>query len=714
MASLGTKLLYALTVLISAFLLFQVQPILSKFILPWFGGVPAVWSACVLFFQSVLFLGYAYAHLLQQKLSPRLQALLHLTMIVIAVACLPIEPDETWTTGDWASGADVPAFQILLLLGVAVGVPYFVLSSTGPLISAWYSRSFPDRSPYRLYALSNFGSLAALLSYPFLVEPNWDLVTQSNSWGWGFGLFAVLCAASTLAALFTSQPAVRSERDRLEEHGGSQLLSRRTRLLWIALPAMASFMLLATTNFVCQDVAAIPFLWVVPLSLYLLSFIICFDRPDWYRRKLFAGLFLGTIALAMFYLPLVRRLDLPQHYIHELVVYFAAMFCFCMVCHGELAHIRPEPRGLTGYYLSISAGGALGGLFVSLVAPLIFPMYLEWILGLLVACGLCLRLVLGPTVFAELRKSLRYILPATAVAILVVLAMAGKVLFENRQFVAQRRNFYGVVSVWDVDLKTPQYARRVLGHGRIIHGSQFLDPAKKMEPRSYFGAGSGIAQVLAFYKERGPVRVAVAGLGIGTLAAYARPGDVFRFYELNPQVVELAERHFSFLADSQGTVQHVLGDARLALKNDKVEPFDVIVLDAFSGDSVPTHLLTMEAFDIYRQRLKPGGAICVNISNEYLDLSGVVRRLATEQGYQSMVLKWRPPASWTYEQRKEQGLSPNDWVIMSQDQKLFVSLQKSAAKIDGAVVEREPVDSDSKSAAPLWTDQRTDLFQILR
>src|SRR5262245_48594535 len=360
---------FAATIFLSAFLLFEVQPILSKYILPWFGGSPAVWTTCMVFFQTVLFLGYGYAHWSQRALKPRMQGIVHLALLVVAVALLPIAPNSSWKP----LFDEAPTLRILALLSVCVGLPYLALSATGPLLQAWFSRTYPDRSPYRLYALSNAGSLLALLSYPFYVERAWNVGNQANYWTWGFVGFAVLCGATALAACWRSSTAAVSDESRSDKRTTDQAPTIGRRLLWLALPAFASLMLLATTNHVCQDVAVIPFLWVMPLSIYLITFIITFDHSRWYNRRMFALAAVVTLLVAMAVDQLINvGANVSFSFVAELAIYFAALFFLCMVCHGELVRLKPSPRYLTSFYLMISAGGALGGLFVSLLAPVVF------------------------------------------------------------------------------------------------------------------------------------------------------------------------------------------------------------------------------------------------------------------------------------------------------------------------------------------------------
>jgi hypothetical protein len=387
----------ALTILLSAFLLFQIQPLISKFILPWFGGSPAVWTTCMLFFQCLLFCGYAYAHLTSRLLSGRGQALLHLGLIVAAVMMLPITPDAGWKP---KPGMD-PTWRILGLLAVSVGLPYFVLSATGPLGQAWFSRAYARRSPYRLYALSNFGSLAALLPFPVFFEPAFAADVQAWLWSASFVVFGLLCAGAAVWIWRNrgDRPMGRNTNELASDDQSPPASNAPTigrRILWLALPAAASLMLLATTSQACQNVAVVPLLWVVPLALYLLTFIICFDHERWYRRGTYCAVAAALVFLSAGgadwlsdvipeLIPAIDAKSFGLNLVQQRILYFATMFMVCMVCHGELVRLRPSALHLTEYYLMIAAGGALGGAFVSLVAPRIFPGYWEWNLGLVIS-----------------------------------------------------------------------------------------------------------------------------------------------------------------------------------------------------------------------------------------------------------------------------------------------------------------------------------------
>jgi hypothetical protein len=672
---------FGLTILLGAFLLFQVQPLVSKAILPWFGGCPAVWTTCMLFFQTLLFGGYLYAHLLQRWLAPRRQIVVHLLLVVAALAMLPMLPGPAYKPADDSN----PTWRILWLLTATVGLPYFALSATSPLVQAWFSGKHPDRSPYRLYALSNAGSLAALLSYPFVFEPALDLQQQSRLWSGAFAVYAGSCAV-ILPGLW---PLRHRQTPATASGPSTGQVGWLDRARWLALPACASLLLLAATNHICQDVAVVPFLWVMPLSLYLLSFIICFDHERWYIRRLWAAATIFAWA-GVVVVDYVRYTHSPG-LVLELGLNFAALLFVCMVCHGELARLKPSPRYLTEFYLMIAAGGALGGVLVAVVAPLIFSMYFEWQIGVLASTVLAFGLVILPG-----RAGRRGI---TCYAVLAPLLALGASYafywgFDPMQPLERSRNFFGVVTVKEEVAADSGQRALLLVHGRITHGCQAVDSSKRRWATSYYGEPSGVGQAIGYLQKSGAIRVGAIGLGVGTVATYARPGDVFRFYEINPEVLRLARQYFTYLADCRGQCEVKLGDARLSLEAEPPQHFDLLVLDAFSGDAIPTHLLTREAFDVYRRHLAPGGAIAVHISNNYLDLAPVVRRLAEHCGMGSVQI--------CTEGDKGRLQDPSNWMLMTRNDGLLRACPSTP-----------PNSSGNDPQAPLWTDQYSNLFRIL-
>lgn len=792
-------LILAALSLLSAFLLFQVQPIISKFILPWFGGSPGVWTTCMLFFQVVLFAGYAYAHTLT-LLPRRWQGMVHGLLLGAAIAMLPIAPADAWKP----TGTEDPALRILLLLLASVGLPYFVLSSTSPLVQVWFTRTTGGANPWRLYALSNIGSLAALLSYPLFFEVHWDVLEQTTLWAVGFGAFVVLSLAGvwldrkqTLAEeapQAEAAPAPSAAEVAASDHPGWG-----RRLCWVLLPALASSVLLAATNHVCQDVAVIPFLWVVPLSLYLLTFIICFEHERWYVR---ISVLWAVVALPVLFItctenrlqkeavwtkfeqamhnhvqPLLNKLtgldcnlasiDVTPNFIWELGWCFGAMFLACMLCHGELVRLKPAPRRLTEFYLLMSAGGALGGLFVSLGAPHVFTSFAEWPISLIVMCALVcvilLRAVLKQQRWKEwvllvlitgvtcgilwamydaglldwdlVQKQIdEQKLPAgalygslggIALCLLVLgwrmvrrgrlrpglfsalqLAMLFTFLlmamsdlgFKKDEKIERVRNFYGMLSVSE-DTYTSEgqlLKYRELVNGGIIHGMQNLGGFLQEEPTTYYGHQTGVGKALDSIKEKAGARIGVVGMGAGTAACYARSGHSIRFYDINPDVVRIADKYFTYLADARkrgATVEVVVSDARLALEREKSQQFDVLLLDAFSGDSVPVHLLTQEAFTIYDRHMKKDGIIAVHITNSYLVLAPVIEKIAAATGFKTTRIATE----------LEGDNDSTDYILVTRNEAF---LKATPPSLVGNEVEL-------KHDVRLWTDRYHNLLRIL-
>jgi hypothetical protein len=631
----GLVLAYATTVFVSAFLLFQVQPIITKLILPWFGGAAAVWSVCLLFFQTMLLLGYLYAHLLTRKFRPQMQALVHAALLAASLAFLPVLPRASLKP----SGLEEPTLRVLVLLTVTVGIPFFLLSSTSPLLQAWYSRS--SSAPYRLYALSNAGSMLALLSYPVIVEPKLSNHNQAIVWSIGYAAVVILCGITAFAARSAEAP--------IAVDAAAPAPNWKLKLLWVALAACGSALLLSITNHISQNIAAVPLLWIIPLSVYLMTFIICFEGHDWYRR----GFFLRLLAVAlasMAYAIAPGRGNLPPYVLVPL--FCAGLFACCMFCHGELAKLKPPATHLTSFYLLVSLGGTLGAVFVALLAPHLFSGYYELPVSL-GFCGVLIHIVLhrGHDIAARRMASQRTFL---LLALLIIVFCASLYVSAKRQAsqaLVRVRNFYGVLLVEDrvapgvvlqqgggKQLLDPDPRYRDLINGTIEHGIQFLSPSRRLEATTYYGAESGVALALRAAGQAGPVKVGIIGLGAGTIAAYGRSGDQYTFYEINPLVVELAKNQFSFLRQSPAQVTVVPGDARLSLEQQASQEFDMLAVDAFTSDAIPIHLLTREAFALYVRHIKPTGIIAVHVSNRYLDLVPVVRGAAAALNLKAVVI----------------------------------------------------------------------------
>ena len=667
--------LYAATVFLSAFLLFQVQPVMARMILPWFGGSSAVWSVCMLFFQLGLLAGYAYAHGLARSLSPRQQVALHSLLLALSLLLMPAIPNAAWKPAESGS----PPFRILLMLAATVGLPYFLLSATSPLVQSWYARTHHGAVPYRLFSLSNLASLVGLFSYPFAMEPYLAVRTQALAWSWGYALFAALCGATAWAGARTVADA--SLPSEFEEETPAPPASLRT--LWVVLAACPSVLLLCVTTYLTQDVASIPFLWILPLGVYLLSFVLCFESGRYYRRRLFFQL--SGIALAATGYLLTQEKSMPN-VIATIAFLTLALFVWCMTCHGELARLKPHSRHLTVFYLMVSAGGAAGGIFVGLVAPALFNGYYEF------PAGLALAACLMATVLWREGKLVRSMPRAVAAALLAgMLALLG---FGVRNSVhgcrLVVRNFYGQLRVQDTG------GTRRLFHGVIVHGLQALDAAGRRRATAYYCPGTGGGVALAAPEQEGPRRIGVLGLGCGTLTSYGRAGDVFRLYEINPLVVRLARSQFTFLGDSAARLEVALGDARLVLESEMPQRFDVLAVDVFSGDAIPVHLLTREAFALYFRHLAPGGVLAVHISNGYLNLEPVVAAAARAFGKRALVFEFMPPP-------KQNECLMAEWVLV----------------MDPAVAARSPRFAGGRPAraAPrfrTWTDDYSSLFSVIR
>ncbi|HYL09548.1 MAG TPA: fused MFS/spermidine synthase [Candidatus Acidoferrales bacterium] len=763
---------FALTIFLSAFLLFQVQLLLAKYILPWFGGSPAVWTTCNLFFQALLLGGYAYGHLISSRLSPRAQKRLHQMVLFASLAVLgvqtilwksPLTPEKSWQPANNAS----PVLHIIFLLAVSVGLPFLVLSSTAPLLQAWLRQTHSQDSVYRLYALSNFGSLLALLTYPVLVEPWLALRTQAYAWAWGFLVFALgcgFCAEGLEQGEALPVPVPELMEGRAPEPGtpppGKMLCA-----LWLGLAACGSALFLATTNQLCQEVAVVPFLWVLPLSLYLLSFVLCFERKMWYARRWFHPAFGAAVLAACF----VLYDGAWRHLTVQVAVYSATLFVCCMVCHGELARLKPSPQHLTLFYLMVAGGGAVGGVFVALLAPRIFSGFWEYQAGLGGAAALLVVVLLrdpeswlrrgGPRAefallaFAVLLPvSILLATPESRVArgllvVLVILVLLALLLHLSRKkredkgaprrravwilpvatlgvlgavlavsagqqpdvVLARSRNFYGVLTIRLDDAGDSENEAYELRSGGTIHGVQFRAEDRRGIPTTYYGEDSGVGLAVAETRKRANrapkprgLRIGVVGLGIGTMAAYGRRGDKIRFYEINPRVIQLAtdSPYFTYVKDCLAKVEMIRGDARISmtreLERGERQKFDVLAIDAFTGDAIPVHLLTREAFAVYLQHLAPGGILAIHISNRFLDLEPVARRAAEEFGLQSVLIVSEDNDPVTYE---------SDWVLLSRDAEILHS---------PTIWEQSEDEEKPARRLRLWTDDYSNLFQVLK
>ncbi len=658
---------------------------IGRYVLPWFGGGPAVWTTCMLFFQTMLLAGYGYAHWLGSRRDRSVQVWVHLALLAGSLAFLPVAPRAAiWKS----SAAGDPSGRILLLLAVTIGGPYLLLSATTPLVQRWFYMTRPGEAPWRLYALSNLGSFLALFSYPLVLEPYFRLSTQTWIWSGMYVIFVALCGWAAW-----QMRGVRAEPAAELAGTGPSLLDIA---MWLALSACGSVLLLGTTSQITQEIAVFPFLWIAPLSIYLLTFILTFESDRWYRRGVFAVL-AGVLAPVT---TAVISLSTANSAGTQLAVYLGALFATCMVCHGELARSRPSPRHLTVFYLTIAAGGALGGVFSALVAPRVFSEFSEYPIGLAGAC------ILGFLCWMRSGALSQWTGRNFAVRLPLMALMSGGIIsiyaaaINQQPGIDARRNFYGILRV--VERSDKNGALRELSHGRVQHGFQYLDPQKRLWPTTYYGPHSGVA--LAIDALPHPRRVAVVGLGAGTLAAWGRGEDTYRFYEINPNVEPIARKWFSFLADSKAQTGVVLGDARIQLEQElragHSHDFDLIAVDAFTGDAIPMHLLTAECAEIYRARLAPGGILAVHISNRSLNLEPVTRGLARYLGWQArMVVIVKDLLD------EDQGESNSRWVLLTEKRETFTH-----SKIRDTLVGW----STSKEPVIVWTDDFASLWPILR
>jgi hypothetical protein len=688
----GIMIVFAVSIFLSAFLLFQIQPMIGKMILPWFGGTPAVWSTVMLFFQVLLTGGYAYAYWLMGR--KKKQAVIHISLIALATLVLislsffwksPITPDASWKPQNVGS----PILDIFKLLSISVGLPYFILASNSPLMQAWFSRVFPERSYAKLYSLSNVGSLLGLLAYPVLVEPTLSLQNQGWMWSTGFvlfGLFAGWIAIQNGRASPLSLPITDSVRS--TPRPSLALMS-----LWIVLSATASLFLLSVTNQISQEVAVIPFLWILPLALYLLSFILTFSGERGYHRKLYSVLFIVSTALTLFVMLNATAL----HVYWQILAYCLLLFFACMLCHGELYLLRPEADHLTSFYLMVSIGGALGGLFVSLIAPIIFNGYWEFFVGLAMTIATVLTVLRGNRAVNERARFVFFVFGLVTVMLVLVGTYFSGSLYS-------KRNFYGVIRVRQDLVGNPQRPAYLMAHGITVHGLQFIGTDRDL-PTTYYvkDGGAGLAILNHPRYGQGRLRVGMLGVGTGTLATYGQPGDVYRLYEINPVVTSLAEGqggYFSFVKDSQADVTMVLGDARISLERELAESgsqnFDVLVLDTFSSDSIPVHLVTKEAFALYLEHLAPDGIIAAHITNLHLDLQPVFWQLAKQYGLSMVRVNYAGDPNGGY---------ASHWILLA----------RNPALLDVPAIQEKAVDlSGYSTTLKLWTDDYSNLFQILK
>ena len=702
---------FAITIFISAFLLFQVQPVIARYILPWYGGSPAVWSTCMLFFQVGLLVGYSYAHVISKYLAIKKQVIVHFILLGLSLLLLPITPSEVLKP----DSVDSPAIDIIVLLLSTVGIPYILVSSTGPLLQQWFNKQYPDKSPYRLYSLSNIGSLLALLTYPFIVEPNLGLNTQTVFWSIGYGVFILSCgwAGMTVYKSISNLPPVPIKTTGSTDDSKINWLDS---LLWIAFSACGSILLLAATNFVCQDVAVIPFFWILPLSLYLITFIIAFDSPRWYMRWFWIPALI--LIIPKIFMMLEGHYDLDDAELTEqIIVYLGGMFLAVMVCHGEMVRLKPSAKHLTFFYLMVSLGGAIGGTFVTFIAPEIFSDFWEWPIGLVLALLLAAVSFIRKPGFdvpkfitnklSDPKFAIWVISPTCVVIVLIVGAgyFGLKVTDFQDNFsdgvLASNRNFYGVIRVIESS-KGKDTHRYKMYHGQINHGIQFQKPKKMYKPTTYYSKHSGIGLAVRRHLKRlnnEGLHLGVIGLGSGTIGTYLKPKDKFVFYEIDPDVERIARKYFTYLNDGGERIEVVLGDGRISMEKELKEQgskkYDILAIDAFSGDAIPIHLLTKEAFELYFQHLTSDGVLAVHISNKYVDLEPLIYSMAKEFNMDAVLVEER--------RNRSKGIKSSSWALISNNQD-FMQHPRVLAYIDSWPDAMQQI---------IWTDDYSNLVELL-
>ena len=724
------RLVFVVAIFLSAFLIFLVQPLVGKRILPWFGGTPGVWAVCLAFYQTALFAGYAYAHLLIRFVKPRFQLGIHAILAAAAILAPPVLPSLDWSLSD----SESPAWRILAMMTSHVALPFIALASTGPLIQIWFARRYPERSPYPLYAVSNLGSMLALLAYPFWLEPRLGLAETAAYWTGGFAvamatvLLAAELARRSHAPIRAAAPdPVSDPRRPGTDHAQEKSPGAGEIALWLALAGLAVVMLNGVTNRLCLDVASVPFLWILPLATYLATLILCFSSERAYRRGFHFGLVFVLLGIGVFHglflsqTPRATESGLAESFTSlPLVIayYTALLFGVCSILHGELYRLRPSADSLTAFYLCMSGGGAIGGLFVGVAAPALFDGYTEF--GL----GLTLSVLLGLYTAARARGGVRSAWAHSPAALrgaislgLLMLAHEGwQAMRPAPPEVSQERNFFGVVRVVDSD--DGEASSRMLMHGSTLHGVQFTSPKGRGLPTSYYGRASSLSSLIKTLPQERGTRIGAVGLGTGTIAAYAKPGDSFRFYETDPAVVRVArdDGTFSFLADSPAEIEVRLGDGRLLLAGEQArgdrQDFDILVIDAFSSDAIPVHLMTREAFGIYAAALNPDGVLAVHVSNRYFDLMPLVARLGREVGLEHLHAETRiAPRRQT---------KPSRWIYLARERERLDRIPPAARSLLGRLrlapttqrFWRE--DASSLEAVPLWTDDYSDLWSVMK
>jgi len=693
-------MLYLFVIFIGAFLLFQVQPLIAKLILPLFGGGAAIWTACLLFFQAFLLLGYLYSHYLTKLSSLKKQAMVHLALLLISLVFLPITINNNILLNSSLNIDITPLFEIVFLLIFSIGLPYLLLSSTGPLVQRWLSYQDSAKLPYKLYSLSNVASLLALLSYPFIFEPLFILSDQILFWSVGYVVFSL--GFITLSLVMVKQPSQRF--DTVVLNPKTKKCSAVTIFLWLALSATGVVLLVSTTNAMTQNIPPMPFLWILPLCIYLLTFIINFHSPRWYVRWYWFVLF----AISSFAAILMYFIGSQFDIISQIIIYSVILFSACMLCHGELVKLKPDVEHLTLFYLNMSLGGFLGSAFIAFVAQNLFTQFLEFPIGILIVYLLfyfCLTAKFNENNNISVGTDTKKVLSNKALAKISIVSFLVLLVFFsylNNLFadsnVDSSRNFYGIISVKDVEIDG--VLERRLIDGNTSHGTQRLltdfNGDGDITPRSYYRKNTGVAIAIEQVRAGLPKKVGIIGLGAGTIASYGQSGDIYKFYELNPGVLSMANTYFSYLSQSKADVEVIIGDGRISLTSEANNNFDVLVVDAFSGDSIPVHLLTEEALTLYFQQLKLNGVLAIHISNSHLDLTQLTKGLAEAFNKEALYFKTIKGST---------GDNEAEWVLLTNNKQF----------INNSMVKRFVSHWPQTMTPPLvWTDDYSNLLSVLK
>ena len=759
--------IYSLTLFISAFLLFWVQLWVGKLLLPLLGGAPGVWNTCMVFFQTVLLLGYGYAHILSTRLQPRYQAIAHTIFLLVPLTLLPLG----LALGINPPSSNNPIVWLLGILVVSVGLPSLAIATTAPLLQRWFALVTKSSDPYFLYAASNAGSLLSLISYPLLIETNFSLSQQSYMWAGGYGILAGLIAICAIGLGISSlgeevslnlsnqnlsnqkleTPKFIKLTELIKPAKSTNIPTIRQQFRWLVLAFLPASLLLGATTYITTDIAAVPLFWAIPLIVYLITFILAFSKNPWfnYQKLLFLLPALLTALVISFLLQIMRPITLlvPLHLLGLFVVGY--------ICHGELAKDRPEPNHLTLFYLWISAGGVAGGIFNAIASPLLFTSILEYPLILIISFLLLPKLT-NNDLGNDTKPSFRFSVPISLGLILATLGIGftlrfiwsdwlgiilvislwigaykafnlskirlvvGLLLFSLMgQFslttmgkvLVSDRSFFGVYRV--VSQQQGEYYS--LFHGTTLHGKQSRDPQSKLEPLTYFSHTGPIGQVFSYLSDKSnqPSRIAVLGLGVGTLASYARSGEEWDFYEIDPVVAKIATnpQYFSFLSDSLNNPispiknQIILGDGRLQLAKAPDNYYDLLVMDAFSSDAIPTHLVTLEAIQLYLRKLKRNGIIAINISNRFINLEPVLTSLAQ----QLQLVSYSQIDRSITPQQKSRGKTASQWVIIAKNIESLGTLTTDS-RWYSSITRNTKTNSNST----VWTDDFSDIWQVLR